>query len=50
MVTFVCYHCDKTLKKKQVDTHIRFCGKPVKLACIGNLFAQLTVRLQTMVR
>lgn len=35
MVTFVCYHCDRTLKKKQVDPHIRICVKPAKLACIG---------------
>ena len=47
MVTFVCYHCDRTLKKKQVDGHIRFCGQPTKLACIGALASP---RLQEVVQ
>lgn len=34
MVTFVCYHCDKTLKKNQVDRH--YCGQPGAFICIGS--------------
>jgi hypothetical protein len=47
MVTFVCYHCDQTLKKKQVETHIYRCVKPAKLACIG--IWPVTRRLQEVV-
>jgi cell growth-regulating nucleolar protein len=33
MVTFVCEHCDVTLKKKQCDTHVMRC-RPAALICI----------------
>ena len=36
MVTFVCYYTDKTLKKKQVERHMRECPYPLKICCIGN--------------
>ncbi|CAD8104024.1 unnamed protein product [Paramecium sonneborni] len=35
MVTFMCYHCDRTLTKPQVDKHVRTqCRKPPSLICI----------------
>ena len=34
MVTFVCYYCDVTLKKKQLEPHTYQCGKPSKFICI----------------
>lgn len=33
MVTFVCQNCDVTLKKKQVEGHIRGCY-PAAMICI----------------
>lgn len=33
MVTFICEYCDKTLKKKQCDNHIRSCS-PGSLICV----------------
>ena len=32
MVTFVCYHCDQTLKKNQVEKHTRC--RPPAFICI----------------
>lgn len=34
MVTFVCEYCDKTLKKKQVEGHIRGRCSPGAMICI----------------
>ncbi|CAD8188358.1 unnamed protein product [Paramecium octaurelia] len=35
MVTFMCYHCDRTLTKPQVDKHVKTqCRKPPSLICI----------------
>ncbi|KAL4466489.1 hypothetical protein ABPG72_016630 [Tetrahymena utriculariae] len=34
MVTFVCHHCDQTLKKKQLDKHVYQCSRPAKFICI----------------
>ncbi|KAL4439293.1 hypothetical protein ABPG74_016956 [Tetrahymena malaccensis] len=34
MVTFVCHHCDVTLKKKQLDKHVFQCRRPSKFICI----------------
>ncbi|EAR92250.1 LYAR-type C2HC zinc finger protein (macronuclear) [Tetrahymena thermophila SB210] len=34
MVTFVCHHCDQTLKKKQLDKHVFQCRRPAKFICI----------------
>ena len=32
MVTFVCYHCDRTLKKSQVEKHTQC--RPFAFICI----------------
>ena len=32
MVSFLCYYCDKTLKKKQADNHQ--CKLPKNMICI----------------
>ena len=34
MVTFICEHCDKTLKKKQCEKHIRGQCSPASFICI----------------
>lgn len=35
MVTFMCYHCDRTLTKPQVEKHVKTqCRKPPSLICI----------------
>ncbi|KRX10594.1 hypothetical protein PPERSA_05414 [Pseudocohnilembus persalinus] len=34
MVTFVCYYCDQTLKKKQLNNHQYQCQRPTKFICI----------------
>jgi cell growth-regulating nucleolar protein len=34
MVTFICQYCDQTLKKKQVEGHIRGRCSPGAIICI----------------